>query len=127
MVVVEENLTEGVKALLQCHGIGGARPNTLLLGWSEDPKKLSAFTDTLRLAKQFRRSVLVVGCDEDDERWLPPRGTINIWWGTSRQAGLKLLLAYLLKQNSEWRNHSLRVLRPIPLKADKENATRELC
>jgi len=122
VVVVEEDLTEGVKALLQCHGIGGARPNTLLLGWSEDPKKLAAFTDTLRLAKQFRRSVLIVGCDETDERWATRPGTINIWWGGSKKAGLKLLLAYLLKQNPEWRDHPLRILRPIPLKADKANA-----
>lgn len=33
-VVVETDLNEGIKALLQCHGIGGVRPNTLLLGWS---------------------------------------------------------------------------------------------
>lgn len=130
VVVVEQDLTEGVKALLQCHGIGGARPNTLMFGWSEDPAKLPAFTESLRLAKQFRRSVLIVGCEHqegaDEERWVPPAGVINIWWGSSKQAGLKLLLAYLLKQNSEWRHHPLRILRPVPLKADKGNAARGL-
>lgn len=130
VVVVEESLTKGVKTLLQCHGIGGARPNTLMFGWSEDPTKLPAFTESLRLAKQFRRSVLIVGCEtnesEDEERWVPPAGVINIWWGGSKSAGLKLLLAYLLKQNQEWRRHPLRILRPVPLKADKANAAREL-
>lgn len=130
VVVVEENLTHGVKSLLQCHGIGGARPNTLMFGWSEDPTKLPAFTESLRLAKQFGRNVLLVGCESDtrngDARWLPPAGIINIWWGGTKQAGLKLLLAYLLKQNQEWRRHPLRILRPVPLKADKENAAREL-
>ena len=70
--------------------------------------------------------MLVVGCVEDDERWVPPTGTINIWWEGSKRAGLKLLLSYLLKQNKEWRNHHLRVLHPVPLKADKENAARDL-
>ena len=126
VVVVEEDLTKGVKTLLQCHGIGGARPNTLLFGWSEDPTKLPAFTESLRLAKQFRRSVLIVGCEEDDDRWVAPAGVINIWWGGSKRAGLKLLLAYLLKQNEEWRNHPLRLLHTVPLKADRANAAREL-
>lgn len=126
VVVVEADLTAGVKALLQCHGIGGARPNTLMLGWSEDPAKVAAFTESLRLAKRFRRSVLIVGCEEDDKRWEAPPGAINIWWGGSKQAGLKLLLAYLLKQNEEWRNHPLRILRPVPLQADKANIAREL-
>jgi hypothetical protein len=39
VVIVEEDLHAAVKALLQSHGIGGMRSNTVLLGWSQDPKK----------------------------------------------------------------------------------------
>jgi hypothetical protein len=123
---VEDDLPRGVKSLLQCHGIGGARPNTFMLGWSQDPARLPAFTECLRLAKQFHRSVLIVSCKNEGDRWVPPEGSINIWWGGSKKAGLKLLLAYLLKQNQEWRNHPLRILRPVPLKGDMENAAAEL-
>ncbi len=127
VVVVEEDLTKGVKTLLQCHGIGGARPNTLMFGWSADPTRLPSFTESLRLAKQFGRSVLIVsGSKKEEERWVAPRGMINIWWGGSKRTGLKLLLAYLLKQNHEWRNHPLRILRPVPVKADLANAAREI-
>ncbi|HEX5219764.1 MAG TPA: amino acid permease [Verrucomicrobiae bacterium] len=127
VVVVEEDLTKGVKTLLQCHGIGGARPNTLMFGWSDDPARLPAFTESLRLAKQFGRSVLLVsGGRKDEERWVAPRGMINIWWGGAKRSGLKLLLAYLLKQNHEWRNHPLRILRPVPVKAARANAAREI-
>jgi hypothetical protein len=98
-----------------------------MFGWSDDPTRSPAFTESLRLAKQFRRSVLIVsGDDDEEERWVAPAGVINVWWGGSKYAGLKLLLAYLLKQNQEWRNHPLRILRPVPLKADKANAAREL-
>jgi len=38
-VVVDDNFADGLKALIQCHGIGGLRPNTVLLGWSEDTSK----------------------------------------------------------------------------------------
>ena len=33
-VVVDDDLLDGLKSLLLCHGIGGVRPNTVLLGWS---------------------------------------------------------------------------------------------
>jgi hypothetical protein len=125
VVVVEDNLSEGIKALLQCHGIGGLRPNTVLLGWSEDPTKIEIFGDALRLARNLRRNVIIVGCEEDLERWVPPPGAINIWWSRQRSE-LMLILAHLLKQNREWRNHPLRLLCPVPLKADTDNVAREL-
>ena len=53
VVVVEENLSEAIKALLQCHGIGGIRPNTVLLGWSQDPDRQDTFCETLRLSQRL--------------------------------------------------------------------------
>ncbi|MDZ7821961.1 MAG: hypothetical protein U5N26_09195 [Candidatus Marinimicrobia bacterium] len=38
-MVVDENFSEGLKAILQVHGIGGLRPNTLLLGWTRDSER----------------------------------------------------------------------------------------
>ena len=125
VVVIEDDLREGIKALLQCHGIGGLRPNTILLGWSEDPAKIEIFGDALRLAQGLRRNVLIVACEEDQDRWVAPVGPIHVWW-RGKKSGLMLLLAHLLKQNREWRNHPLRLLCPVPLKADAENVRREL-
>ncbi len=46
-VVVEPNLVDGVKSLLQCCGLGGIRPNTVLLGWAENPQTPDAlFSNT---------------------------------------------------------------------------------
>ncbi|HMB73066.1 MAG TPA: amino acid permease, partial [Gammaproteobacteria bacterium] len=42
-VVVDDDLLGGVKALLLCHGIGGVRPNTVLLGWSDDTEEIERF------------------------------------------------------------------------------------
>jgi len=54
VVVVEQDMSEAIKAILQSHGIGGIRPNAVLLGWSQDPKRRQDFCETLRLAEDFR-------------------------------------------------------------------------
>ena len=125
-VVVDENFADGLKSLMQCHGIGGLRPNTILLGWSGDPEKSETFALILSLAKKMKRNVLVVQCKQEKEKWGPPMGHINIWWTDSTNGPMMLLLAFLLKENRQWRDCSLRILRAVPLKADVENVTDEM-
>ena len=36
-VVVSPDLSTGIEALIQSHGLGSLRPNTILLGWPMDP------------------------------------------------------------------------------------------
>ena len=126
VVVVEENLSEAIKALLQCHGIGGVRPNTVLLGWSQDPDRQVTFCETLRLSQNLLRSILIIKCDEDKERWVAPAGSVDIWWRGSEHGTLALLLAHLLIQSHEWRRRQIRILCTMPPKADSENMALEL-
>ncbi len=126
VVVVDEKFEDGLKALLQCHGIGGLRPNTILLGWSDDPAKEESFSLTLGIARKMNRSILVVRCQQEKEKWDPPAGAINIWWNDSKNGPMMLLLGFLLKENREWRDCPLRILRPAPLKADVKNLTLEM-
>ncbi|MGD9782965.1 MAG: amino acid permease, partial [Kiritimatiellia bacterium] len=128
VVVVDENVHAAVQGLLQCHGLGGLRPNTLLLGWSRDPEKTETFTGILALAKRMGRSIVVVANKQTDKeaRTAIPEGAINVWWTHERNGALMLLLAHQLKRNSEWRNRPIRVLRPIPPKADVHNVAREM-
>lgn len=126
VAIVEEDIGEGVRALLQCHGIGGLRPNTVLMGWSEDPARTGVFYEVICLSRKLHRSLIIVGCEEDRDALLIPSGAINIWWTDPKNGALMLLLAFLLRQNRQWRRHPLRILRPVPLKADVENVTREM-
>jgi amino acid transporter len=125
-VVVDDHFADGLKALIQCHGIGGLRPNTILMGWSEDVTKSDAFVLILNLAKKMKRNVLVVRCQQKQEKWDAPRGAINIWWNDSTNGPMQLLFGFLLKENREWRDCPLRILRTVPLKADVDNVTSEL-
>ena len=128
VVVVDENVLAAVQALLQCHGLGGLRPNTLLLGWSRDPEKTGTFAGLLTLAKRMRRSLVVVANKQADKeaRTRIADGAINVWWSKESNGALMLLLAYQLKKNPEWRSHPIRILRPVPPKADVHHVAQEM-
>ncbi|MBN1541573.1 amino acid permease [candidate division KSB1 bacterium] len=126
VVVVDENFSEALKALLQCHGIGGLKPNTLLLGWSEEPTRSGVFPLILSLAKQMKKSLFVIRCRQEQEEWRVPLGAINVWWSDVQNGELMLLIAYLLRLNRQWRLNPLRILRPVVPKADVENIRKEM-
>ncbi len=126
VVIVDENLEEALKSLLQCHGIGGLKPNTLLIGWSGSPEKTCAFFSILNTAKKMNKSILVVKCCQEQEKWAVPTGNINIWWNGSKNGQMMLLMAFLLHGNREWRDCSLRILYPAAPKADVKNITKEM-
>jgi amino acid transporter len=126
VVVVNENISDGLKSILQCHGIGGLRPNIVLIGWSDDPEKKDSFSSILSLTKKMERSCLILRSHEEEGSWENPFGAINIWWTDKINGAMMLLLAYLLKGNREWRDCPLRVLLPVALKADTENVENEM-
>ena len=126
VVVVEKDLHAAIKALLQCHGIGGMRPNTVLLGWSRDPEKSDIFWETVATVKEMQRNLIIVAPKQDSDTSVIPKGSINLWWDSSKNAQLMLLLAFMLKKNREWRDHPIRIIRPVVRKADIENIEKEM-
>jgi len=125
VVVVDDNITDGLKAILQCHGIGGLKPNMLLLGWSDDPEKRDPFSNLISLTTKMEISCLILSCKQK-ESWEHPEGAINIWWTDPKNGAMMLLMAHLLKGNREWRDNPLRILRPVALKGDVENVEQEM-
>lgn len=126
VVIVEEDLHAAVKALIQCHGIGGMRPNTVMLGWSDDPENTEDFGETIATIKEMKRSLIIVATEQEDEKTHIPEGFINIWWDSAQNVELMLLLSFMLKKNREWRDHPIRIIRPAPSKADVENIEKEI-
>ncbi|HHS14128.1 MAG TPA: amino acid permease [bacterium] len=126
VVIVEENIHTAIKSLVQCHGISGMRPNTVLLGWSQDPERAETYYETINIIKNMKRSLIIVACVQEQEKTDIPQGAINIWWTSSENGALMLLLAHLLRKNPEWREHSLRIIRPVAPRADVENITKEM-
>lgn len=125
-VIVEEDLHSAVKALLQCHGIGGMRPNTILLGWSQDAEKSGIFREIIQTVVEMKRSLIIVATEQEQEKTIIPKGTINLWWDSAQNGQLMLLLAFMLKKNREWRGHPIRIIRPVVRKADIGNIDKEM-
>lgn len=126
-VVVETDLLEGAKSLLQCHGLGGFKPNTVMLGWSDNPDAGSSYGRLLHLIKDLGRSLIIARCRHEDRiRWTSPVGTIDIWWRGGGNGALMLLLAHLLVQNSDWRRNTIRILHVIDDSADAGKAQASL-
>jgi amino acid transporter len=121
-VVVDDELLDGLKSLLLCHGIGGVRPNTVLLGWSSNTAEPERFANILRLCERLRRNIVVVKSEVEAEDWEVPPGEIHIWWHGRRNGPLMLLLAHLLTQNDEFRRRKTRLIHVIPEESGREQA-----
>ncbi len=125
-VVIDEDLLEGVKALLQCHGIGAMRPNTVLLGWSDDLDELERYAEVLRLTQRLQRNLIVIKREGRRDRWSPPAGEIHIWWHGRRHGPLMLILAHLLVQNPGFRRRRVRLIQTVPEEAARDSARAHL-
>ncbi len=131
-VVVAPSLSEGIEALVQCHGIGAVWPNTVLLGWLSDPERVQSLGATLRLIAGLKRSVLAMRLsgpkelDEESDPWEVPPGSIDVWWRGAKNGDLMLLLAHLLRQNPAWRTRPIRLLRAIGSEAGREEVRQNM-
>lgn len=126
VVVFDKSFEDGLKALLQCHGIGEMKPNTILVGWSQDPEKKGIFHTILRIAKKMQRSLLVVRCAQPSNQTKIPLGAINIWWTDQNNGPFMLMMAFLLHENLQWRDCPIRILKTVPEMADLENVNLEM-
>ena len=144
-VIVSHEYADGVKALVQCHGIGGLRANTILLGWPHDVRQFTPFLQLLRELGEFDRSLIVfkrndlTGQQSDTEisigsDWMntdsfpeiASNATIDVWWNGSKNGSKMVLLAHLLCQNPQWRGREIRLLRVIASESGLAEATGHL-
>jgi len=102
---------EGATYLIQLAGVGGLKPNTVLVDWPEqwwnNPKKAVEFVRILSVSLSSDKAVLAVKglnffpCE-------PVIGTIDIWWMV-HDGGFLILLSWFLVQHRNWRRCHLRV------------------
>ncbi|MBT8485451.1 MAG: hypothetical protein HKO59_15895 [Phycisphaerales bacterium] len=119
--ILARDFDDGVAALIQITGIGEFEPNTVLVGWSDDAVRQAAFAQSILRILQLERNLLVFEAADDDTRpMLHP--TIDVWWYAKDNGSFMLTLAYLLRGNPEWREHSIRVLRIIKDEGGVERA-----
>lgn len=125
-VVVGPDFTIAVESLVQCHGLGGLQPNTVLMGWPADPERIQQFGSSLRMIKQLGRSLILLRTTSTDDPWQTAEGTIDVYWRGKDNGALLLLLAHLLVQNDQWRGRSIRLIRVINADAGRDEVMKHL-
>ncbi|MEW6358349.1 MAG: amino acid permease [Planctomycetota bacterium] len=122
--VIAPDYDSGVNALAQASGIGGFRPNTVLLGWSDRPEMFESYGATLRRLHYFGKNLIVLKCAKDEES--PRDRTIDIWWRGQENGPMMLLFAYLLRLDDEYSDCAIRVMRIVGTEAGVEEAARHM-
>ncbi len=126
-VVVAHNQSEGIESLVQCHGLGALRPNTVLFNWPKEKADAEWFGCTLRTISNLKRSIVAMKIsDPRTDPWSAPKGTIDIWWRGEQNGSLMLLLAHLLTNNAPWRGRKIRLMRMIGSEAGIQEVTDHL-
>ena len=126
-VVVAPTQSEGIESIVQCHGLGALRPNTVLFNWPGEPNDADWFGCTLRTVSNLDRSIVAIrNRSQNPDPWIVPRGTIDIWWRGERNGALMLLLAHLLTNNAPWRGRTIRLIRMINSAAGEEEVREHL-
>lgn len=126
-VVVAPFLSDGVESLVQCHGLGGLRPNTVLVGWPGSRDRAESFGTILRIVAGLGRSIISLRVSEEiDDCWTVPDGPIDVYWRGKENGPLLLLLAHLMSLNTQWRGHEIRLIRVIPNEAGRDEVLKHL-
>ncbi|XP_031349660.1 solute carrier family 12 member 4 isoform X3 [Photinus pyralis] len=114
-ILVARNIIEGISHLVQTTGLGGLKPNTVILGWpygwrqSEDDRTWQVFLQTVRNVSGARMALLVPkGINFFPDSSEKVVGNIDIWW-IVHDGGLLMLLPFLLKQHRTWKNCKMRI------------------
>uniref|UniRef100_W8BPR2 Solute carrier family 12 member 6 n=1 Tax=Ceratitis capitata TaxID=7213 RepID=W8BPR2_CERCA len=113
-VLVSSDIAEGLSSVIQTIGLGGMKPNTVIIGWPYSWKKdgsesWKTFIQTVRTVAACHMALLVPkGINFYPESNHKIGGNIDIWW-IVHDGGLLMLLPFLLKQHRTWRNCKLRI------------------
>ncbi|CAF3911656.1 unnamed protein product, partial [Rotaria sordida] len=131
-VLVAKDAEDGISALIQTEGLGGLKPNTIVLCWPLNWRKdyesytANAFIRTIAVAEARRCAVIVpknINSFPDNKEI--QEGTIDIWW-IIHDGGLLFLIAFLLKRNKVWSRCRLRLFTVAQLEDNSVEMKKDL-
>ncbi|XP_072232966.1 solute carrier family 12 member 6-like isoform X2 [Leuresthes tenuis] len=114
--IVAQKSREGISHMIQSSGLGGMKPNTVVMGWphawrqSEDPQSWKTFINTVRVTTAAHLALLVPKNISLFPSNSEPctEGYIDVWW-IVHDGGMLMLLPFLLRQHKVWRKCNMRI------------------
>uniref|UniRef100_A0A915BHE0 Solute carrier family 12 member 6 n=1 Tax=Parascaris univalens TaxID=6257 RepID=A0A915BHE0_PARUN len=98
-----------VSTLYQSTGIGGLKPNTVLINWPNSQQDHTIFAVKLIGAVANDECIMVTkGITDFPQSTSRLTGFIDIWW-MLHDGGILMLIAFLLRQHKVWRGCQLRI------------------
>ncbi len=121
LVITTQNTEAAIHTLLQSHGIGPLRVNTILVNWL-DPDSTSPMGFREFLFGRQLRTIHRLGCNivvlhSSVESWerltadgpAPARRNLDVWWSDDATGPMMLLFAYLITRDARWEDASIRL------------------
>lgn len=103
----------GGTQLVNAYGLGQLVPNTILLGDTREEERLRPYSEMIRHFFRSKKNVIIV--QDDENKGFKKKQHIDIWWGGLKKNGsLMIILAYLLKNSSEWQQAVVNVKMVVP-------------
>lgn len=113
VVVTAPDMEQGISMLLQATATGPIRPNLAILGWSHKRERVKTYVAELKTAATLDMSLVLLESKLHPGEIIKPDKRIDVWWRGQKNGGLMLLLAYLLCENWEWQEATIRILRVV--------------
>ncbi|KAM8881783.1 solute carrier family 12 member 6 isoform 2-T2 [Synchiropus picturatus] len=114
--IIAQKPREGISHMIQSSGLGGMKPNTVVMGWphawrqTEDPQSWKTFINTVRVTTAAHLALLVPKnislFPSNNEPYTD--GYIDVWW-IVHDGGMLMLLPFLLRQHKVWRKCAMRI------------------
>ncbi|BDU50759.1 amino acid permease [Haliovirga abyssi] len=107
-VIIANSFKESATAIVQANGIGTLKPNTVLLGFSEDENKMIDYVRFIGDMIKIEKNIIIF--KENAKLGFGRKKRIDIWWGGLENNGnLMLMLAHVISLNEQWKNATINI------------------
>lgn len=132
------SVAQGVRLATEWFGLVGMEPNSVMLGWPQDPARAGSVgqldaerarraagsattrvTSTRTVESDYTslvsdlmgRNLNLLVLQADERRGFGRRALLDVWWGTNQtNGGLMLMLAHYIRENAAWARSRMRVV-----------------
>ncbi|MEL7145907.1 MAG: amino acid permease, partial [Bacteroidota bacterium] len=113
----------GMDSISRLYGFSGVEPNTILMGWSRNPRSKDQFIDLLKGFDQNGYNTIFL--DYSLEKKFGRQQSIDIWWsGHDQNLSFAIRLVEQIANSGIWSLSQIRLLIVNPVNAEAESVYR---